>query len=158
MSFHVVPHLPRFIVMVARYFIWVKVKWAIWLIIFVTWFFVFISNQGIKCIMPKSETLQPDGCFFFAFNNYQGKQRKMLKTFILTAIRIRLKSNFVMWTVCVLWQWKPLRVETEVGVCFVVTGACQNIQGNSSVVPICHRGSVRLIFWRLGKYLLLIKI
>ena len=47
-----------------------------------------------------------------------------------------------------------VQVRTEFGVRFLVTGACQNSQVNFSLLSICNRHSVRLLFWRLVKLLL----
>ena len=48
-------------------------------------------------------------------------------------------------------------MQTEFGVRFIVTGACQNTQANFSPLSICNRRSVRLLFLGLRKLLLLIR-
>ena len=50
-----------------------------------------------------------------------------------------------------------MRVQTEFGVRFVVTGACHNTQANFYLLFTCNRRSVRLQFLGLGKLLLFLR-
>ena len=51
------------------------------------------------------------------------------------------------------WQWKALGVKNQVLHPFLVTCACQSTQANISLLSICNRHSMRLLFWHLGLHL-----
>ena len=52
-----------------------------------------------------------------------------------------------------------MRVETEVSVRFLVTSFLEHLhtQANFSLLSVCNRRSVRLLFWRVGKHLAIIR-
>ena len=68
------------------------------------------------------------------------------------------RINFVVWPECVFWLCKAQRIETDVGVRFLMTRAWQNTQWNFSLKSIRSRRSVWHVFWHLGKHLLIIRL
>ena len=81
---------------------------------------------------------------------------------VLTVISDQLQQDYVLLifhfnSTPIERLWKVLRVQTEFGICFLVTEACQCTQVNFSLLYICNRCRVRLLFWRLGKLVLIIR-
>ena len=90
---------------------------------------------------------------FFIYNKC--KHHKMLN---IRCYSFQVKKQFYrMKGVRVLTAQSALRVLTEFDVRLFVTAACQNTHACFSLLFICHRRSVRLLFWCLGMHLVTIR-
>ena len=87
MIFHLVPHLPWLLAMVAKFFMR---KWWLYDIMILLWYYDSIYFN-ISVI-------------FSIFIDNQGKHGKMQKKFNIHCYSYQVKSNYIIWMVCVFWQ------------------------------------------------------